>query len=129
LGAISTRAAASTDEGNRIWSWARTFKKKAQMPNDNDDLRVVDAAHLTDADWGEINRLREIYEREGQEALSAALVKLVEQDPIRAAHVVGAFIPDQLRETIKDEMAKRGITEEDFFGELVPRQDLRDKLS
>jgi len=99
------------------------------MPNDNDELRVVDATHLTDADWGEIKRLRAIYEREGQEALSAALVNLVDQDPIRAAHVVGAFIPDQLREAIKDEMAKRGITEEDFFGELVPRQDLRDKLS
>ena len=70
--------------------------------------------YLKDADWAEINRLRAIYEQKGEKALSEALAKLTEQDPVRAAHVIGAFFPDELREAIRDAMAERGMTEEDL---------------
>ena len=70
--------------------------------------------YLKDADWAEMNGLRAIYEQKGEKALSEALAKLTEQDPVRAAHVIGAFFPDELREAIRDAMAERGMTEEDL---------------
>jgi hypothetical protein len=34
----------------------------------NDPLEVADPSGLTDTDWAEINRLRQIYERDGRAA-------------------------------------------------------------
>jgi hypothetical protein len=36
------------------------------------------------------------------------------KDPIRYVVVIGAFFPDMMRETIRDQMAEAGITEEDL---------------
>ena len=36
------------------------------------------------------------------------------KDPIRYAVVIGAFFPDMVRETIRDQMAEAGLTEEDI---------------
>ena len=79
--------------------------------NDFDDLGIVDSSWLTDADWAVINRLRRIHETEGQLAVRKALRALEPESYLRVA---AAFLPDKVREAIKDEMAENGITEQDL---------------
>jgi hypothetical protein len=83
------------------------------MTKKSDPLEVADTTGLTDTDWAEINKLKNAYDAGGQKALSAALDQLA-KDPIRATRVLGAFFPDLVRETIKDQLAEEGITEEDL---------------
>ena len=79
--------------------------------NDFDDLGIVNSSWLTDADWAVINRLRRIHETEGQIAVRKALRALEPESYLRVA---AAFLPDKVREAIKDEMAENGITEQDL---------------
>jgi hypothetical protein len=88
---------------------------------ENDELGVVDSIGLTDADRAEINKLKRIHKDGGQEALWAAVNELIEHDPILTMRVLGAFFPNEVREAIKDETAKQGMTEEDL-------RELRAKL-
>jgi hypothetical protein len=83
-----------------------------EMTKKSDHLEVVDTTGLTDADWAEINKLKNAYAG-GQKALSAALDDLA-KDPSRTARVLGALFPDLVREATKDKMAESGITEEDL---------------
>ena len=83
------------------------------MTRKSDPLEVVDTTGLADADWAEINKLKKAHDTGGQKALSAALDALG-KDPIQASRVIGALWPDLVRETIKDQLAERGITEEDL---------------
>jgi hypothetical protein len=78
-----------------------------------DDFEVQDTSGLTDVDWAEINKLRKAYKRGGRKAFEIALDQLA-KDPIRYAVVMGAFFPDMVRETIRDQMAEAGLTEEDL---------------
>jgi hypothetical protein len=78
-----------------------------------DELEVVDSSGLMDADWAEINKLRNAYKEGGRKAYAIALDKLA-KDPIRYAVVIGAFYPDMMREMIRDQMAEAGIIEEDL---------------
>ena len=78
--------------------------------NDKDDWGIADTSLLTDADWAIINRLRRIYETDGQQGLSKALREL---DLVQYIRVMGAFFPNEVRETLKDKMAEQGLTEED----------------
>ena len=57
------------------------------------------------------NRLRRIRETEGQLAVRKALRALEPESYLRVA---AAFLPDKVREAIKDEMAENGITEQDL---------------
>ncbi|MFB6449068.1 hypothetical protein [Bradyrhizobium tunisiense] len=82
------------------------------MP-DKEPFEVADASGLTDADWADINKLRKVYAEGGSKALNNALRDLG-ADPVRYVRVMGALFPDDVREAIKDEMANRGITEEDL---------------
>lgn len=84
------------------------------MSDDEDDLGIKDTSGLTDADWAVINRIRAAYKAGGQAGLAKALEVLLEKDPISYAVVVGAFFPNELREAIKDEMASRGLDEDDL---------------
>ncbi|MGK7056890.1 hypothetical protein AB4853_10450 [Bradyrhizobium sp. 1050_B9_N1_2] len=77
-------------------------------------LEIADPSNLTDADWAEINNLRRAHESGGAAALNQALEKLRERDAFRYFTVVGAFFPNELREAVKDEMANRGVTDEDL---------------
>ena len=77
-----------------------------EMTKKSDHLEVVDTTGLTDADWAEINKLKNAYAG-GQKALSAALDDLA-KDPSRTARVLGALFPDLVREATKDKMAPRG---------------------
>ena len=78
-----------------------------------DDFEVQDTSGLTDADWSEINKLRNAYETGGRKAIDLALEKLA-KDPIRFVVVIGALYSDMMREMIRDHMADAGITEEDL---------------
>lgn len=83
----------------------------ANEPGPEDE--PVDTSRLTDADWAELNKLRQAYRTGGQKALSKAMAELGE-DPVRYIRVIGAYFPDKVREAIKDAMADAGMTEEDF---------------
>ena len=85
-----------------------------------DDWEIEDISGLTDADWVEINKLRNAHQTGGSKAVDAALKELA-KDPIRLVAVIGALYPDMMRETIRDQMAEAGITEEDL-------RELRQKL-
>jgi hypothetical protein len=80
---------------------------------ERDDLKIEDTSGLTDADWAEINKLRNAYKTGGKKALAAAWDQLA-KDPIRYAVVAGAFYPKMVREALRDQMAEAGITEEDL---------------
>jgi hypothetical protein len=83
------------------------------MAKKTDDLGIADTTGLTDADWAEINKLKRAYDEGGAKALSKAFNELC-KDPVRATRVTGAFFPEKIREAIKDVMAQRGMTIEDF---------------
>jgi hypothetical protein len=82
------------------------------MERRDDELGIEDTSSLTDADWAEINGLRDAYKTGGQKALKNAWRKLM-GDPIRAMRVYGAFFPAKLRNTIRDVLASEGMTIED----------------
>jgi len=75
---------------------------------------IVDTTGLTDADWAEINKLRQAYETDGPKALSKAIAELANNDAIRYITIMAAFFPDMVREQIRDNMAEAGITEQDL---------------
>ena len=77
------------------------------MGDRDEELGIGDTSGLSDADWVEINKLRDAYRTGGQKALRDAWRKLTD-DPIRTVRVYGAFFPDKLRNTIKDVMAAEG---------------------
>ena len=79
----------------------------------DEPFEVEDSTGLTDADWTEINRLKQAYKSGGQKALSKAFEEL-SKDPIRYVRVVGAFFPGDVREAIRDEMAAQGMSEDDL---------------
>lgn len=88
------------------------FDKKTEM-TEPDDLEIQDTSGLTDADWAEINKLRKAHRSGSRKTYEAALEELA-KDPIRYAVVIGAFFPEMVRETIRDQMAEAGLTEEDI---------------
>jgi len=89
-------------------------------------LEVVDSSCLTDADWAKINQIKKAYETGGTKGLSRAMDELVAGDPIVAVHVLGAFFPDMVRESIRDHMAKMGITATDLR-ELLEKTEAASK--
>ena len=83
------------------------------MRDRDDELGIEDTSDLRDADWIEINKLRDAYKTGGQQALKEAWRKL-KDDPVSMMRVYGAFFPEKLRNTIKDVMAAEGVTFEDL---------------
>jgi hypothetical protein len=69
-------------------------------------LKVQDPSGLSDADWAEISRLQRAYSLGGKKALSKALDELLISDRARAAGVIRALSPREVRETIDDEMIR-----------------------
>lgn len=78
-----------------------------------DTFEVKDTSRLTDADWTVINALKRGYEEGGSPALDKALKQLAD-DPVLYTRIMGAFFPDEMRETLKDVMAAKGVTMEDL---------------
>jgi len=84
----------------------------------DDELEIQDTSRLTDADWSEINRLQTIYKRDGLPGFNLALNELMERDLVRYGTIVAAFFPREFDEALKDELAARGL-EEDDLRELI----------
>ena len=76
------------------------------------ELKVVDMSGLTDADWAAINKVIRACANRDLELLRDEIDKL--GDPARQIKVAMAFLPDLIREALKDEMAEQGITQEDL---------------
>lgn len=76
-------------------------------------LEIADPSRLTDADWAEINKLRNAFETGGAPALQLAYRELA-KNTVLYLRVMGAFYPDEVRNSIKEAMAKRGLTEQDI---------------
>ena len=77
-------------------------------------LEVVDSSGLSDADWADINRLRQAFADGGSRAFWDAMDELGKIDLFRQVHIAGAFFRDTMREAIKDEMAAAGMSEDDL---------------
>jgi hypothetical protein len=90
-------------------SRAEIMAKKKVAP----DLKIQDASGLTDADWAQINKLRQALEQGGDKAFQKALGDL-KKDPSRYLRVMRAFFPVRVREALRDSLANAGITEEDL---------------
>jgi len=118
-GKSGDRAPASKRGARRVDDLTMTRKP-------DDALEVVDSFHLTDADWAEINKLKRAYETGGMKALSMAMDELAAGDPIIALHVLGAFFPEKIRESIRDQMAEMGITAEDLR-EIIEKTEAASK--
>ena len=88
---------------------------------------VVDPSELTDADWAEINKLRQIWETGGPEAWSEAIDRLESANPIRHLVVMAALFPDEVRKAIRDEIAERGMTVREMRELLIRLQNLSTK--
>ena len=75
------------------------------------NLEITHPSDLTDADWAEINKLRRIWETKGTKALTKAFDQL---DPVRCFRIMTALFPERVYNTIRDQMAEKGITEDDL---------------
>lgn len=96
------------------------------MPDDDNDLAVVDSSGLTDRDWTKINELSAIYKAGGKQALAIALDTLTNEDPVLTLRVLAAFSPVDTSNAIKDVMADQGITEDDMR-QLIAKLEQSDK--
>jgi len=70
------------------------------MGDRDEELGIEDTSGLSDADWVEINKLRDAYRTGGQKALRDAWRKLTD-DPIRTVRVYGAFFPTSCGRLLK----------------------------
>ena len=81
------------------------------MSDWNDELGITDMSGLNDADWVEINKLRRVWETKGTKGLTKAFDRL---DPVRCFRIMAALFPERVYNTIRDQMAEKGITEDDL---------------
>jgi hypothetical protein len=72
---------------------------------------MSDSNYLTDADWAEINKLRRIWETKGTKGLTKAFDQL---DPVQCFRIMAALFPERVYNTIRDQMAEKGLTEDDL---------------
>ena len=94
-----------------------------------EDLAIQDTTGLTDADWAEINKLRNAHKNGGAKAVKRVMQQLLAKDVIQYVRVIAAFYPDMVRETIRDQMAEAGITEEDIRELLQKAEQKLDGVS
>lgn len=87
----------------------------------HDPFQIANPSALTDADWVEINRLRKAFDTGNQEAVQQAYRELG-KDPVRYIRVMSAIYPKEVQASIKDAMAKRGLTEQDILDAAQKRE-------
>ena len=76
-------------------------------------LPIVDTSDLTDADRAEIKKLRNGWEADGHKGLQRAIKELF-KTPIIGTRIMAVFYPEMVKDVIKDEMDKHGMTKEDL---------------
>jgi hypothetical protein len=69
-------------------------------------LKVQDPSGLSEDDWTELGKLQRAYSLGGNESLSKALDDLLTSNRMRAAAVIRALSPREVRETIDDELVR-----------------------
>jgi len=84
------------------------------MLKQDNEPQLVDTNDLTDADWAEINKIRQAYAKRGQKGFERALDALCKRDPLSWLRVVLAYYPTAVREIMRDNLAASGVTAEDL---------------
>lgn len=69
-------------------------------------LKIQDPSGLSDDDWTELGKLQRAYSLGGNESLSRVLDELLASNRMRAAAVIRALSPREVRETIDDELLR-----------------------
>jgi hypothetical protein len=87
----------------------------------NELFQIANPAAINDADWAEINKLRAAFETGGQEALQKAYRELG-RHPVQYIRVMSAIYPDEVQASIKDAVAKRGLTKQDILDAVRKRK-------
>jgi hypothetical protein len=67
-------------------------------------LKIQDPSGLSEDDWTELGKLQRAYSLGGNESLSKVLDDLLTSNRMRAAAVIRALSPREVRETIDDEL-------------------------
>jgi hypothetical protein len=80
---------------------------------DRQPLEVINGQTLTDADWAEVNWLRDTYDGGGPHALSAALRQLAGTNPHTYLAVMAAFFPEIMHRAMEEALAEEGLIEND----------------
>jgi hypothetical protein len=80
------------------------------MLKQDNEPQLADTAHLTDADWTEINKINQAYTKRGQRGFEKALDALYKRDQLRWLKVVWAYYPRAVRDAMSDTMAGWGLT-------------------
>jgi len=91
------------------------------MLKQDNEPQLVDTTDLNDADWVEINKIKQAYAQRGQRGFVKALDALYKMDRFRWLGVVLAYYPRAVREAMRDNMAASGVTAEDLqemFGNM-----------
>ena len=91
------------------------------MLKQDNEPQLVDTTALTDADWAEINKIKQAYAKRGQKGFEKALHVLCKRDPLSWLRVVLAYYPTAVREALRDNLAASGVTAEDLqeiFGNM-----------
>ena len=88
----------------------------------NEPFQIAEASALTDADWVEINKLKLAFETGSQVALQQAYRELG-RDPVQYIRVMSAIYPNEVRASIKEAMAKRGLTKQDILNAVRRREN------
>lgn len=79
-------------------------------------LVIEDSSDLEDSDWLVINRLKRVYEVDGDDAFFVELAKVLDTDLVRGIRIALALCPN-LIEGVKDRLAERGTTLAEYFEE------------
>jgi hypothetical protein len=69
-------------------------------------LKIQDPSGLSEDDWTELGKLQRAYSLGGNESLSKVLDDLLTSNRMRAAAVIRALSPREVRETIDDELVR-----------------------
>ncbi|MCP1766330.1 hypothetical protein [Bradyrhizobium japonicum] len=81
----------------------------------NEPLEVVDSSGLLDADWAEINRWRQVLLNTGLDGLAVTIDALSDRDAPQSGRILMALFPNMVREIVRDELASRGISQQDLL--------------
>ena len=71
------------------------------MAEKDDEPQLVEISNLTDADWAEINKLRQAYARGGRDGFEKAFDDLYKRNDIHWMKIAFAYYPTTIREALK----------------------------
>jgi hypothetical protein len=86
------------------------------MLKQDNEPHLIDSTDLTDADWDEINKIKQAYATRGQRGFVKALEALYKRDELTWLRVVVvlAYYPTVVKEAMRDNMAASAVTAENL---------------